>query len=189
MFKLKKNEKNTSIPILCAQWKKKSFWEFAHGAKHIRKKPHGIIIIALLSVIKKVSWRRYEEYNRDGSRVQQQSEESRNPGKDLARRAIEKLSSNIWHKPGLFGTVNPPWPVVPIDIADSTQNVCCKLSFRLRRVTSEKRNGIFSLLYSSLHVLQKKQYWIRKTVQHQSSSRELEAYYYWERIERKPIKK
>jgi uncharacterized membrane protein YcgQ (UPF0703/DUF1980 family) len=26
--------------------------------------------------------------------------------------------------------------------------VCCKLSFRLRRVTSEKQNGIFSLLYS-----------------------------------------
>jgi hypothetical protein len=53
MFKLKKKEKTISTPILCAQWKKKSFWEFAHGAKHIRKKPHGIIIIALLSVTKK----------------------------------------------------------------------------------------------------------------------------------------
>jgi hypothetical protein len=139
---------------------------------------------------KKWAEERYEEKNRDGSKIQQQSEESRNPSIDLARRVVEKLSSNIWNKPGLFGTVNPAWPVVPIDIAYSTQNVCCKLSFRLRRVTSEKRNGIFSLLYSSLHVLQEKQqYWISNTVQHQSSPRELEAYYYWERIERKPIKK
>jgi hypothetical protein len=70
MFKLKKKEKTTSIPTLCAQWKKKSFWEFAHGAKHIRKKPHGIIIIALLSVTKKWAEEKYEENNRDGSRVQ-----------------------------------------------------------------------------------------------------------------------
>jgi hypothetical protein len=30
-------QKKKELPILCAQWKKKSFWGFAHGAKHLAK--------------------------------------------------------------------------------------------------------------------------------------------------------